>query len=66
MLGNNLIKNEDDALELLKRLSKLQPMSSFGDIRFEGWPNLEIKIVGSDYNSSLKTSQLKALVLSHH
>lgn len=62
MLENNVIKNENDAFELLKRLSKLPPSSSFGDIKFEGWPHLEIKIVGSDYDSSLKTSQLKALI----
>jgi hypothetical protein len=53
---------EDDALQFLNNSLH----NSFADNRvqvsFKDWPNLEFDISGDDYNSSLKTSQLRALI----
>lgn len=55
------IKSEEDALNLLETLKEEELMEA-PVICFQGWPSLEILISGSEYNSSLKSSQLRALV----
>jgi hypothetical protein len=56
------IQCEDDAIKILQEL--INPSSEEGSfsILFEGWPTIQMKIVGIDYSSSLKSSQLRALI----
>ena len=57
-----VIKSEEDALNLLETFLAKKGHQKPPSIHFEGWPNLEILISGAEYNSSLKSSQLRALV----
>jgi len=57
-----IICNEDDAIDFLRQLFALPSDTQSFAVSFEGWPTLQIKIVGGDYKSSLKSSQLRALL----
>jgi len=56
------IRNEDEAERFLEEFFRSEKEFQSLDIFFDGWPNLCVKIVGQDYKSSLKSSQLKALL----
>jgi len=56
------IRSEDDAIAVLEELAASPAMREIYSITFDGWPNLHVKIIGSEYNSSLKSSQLRALI----
>ena len=57
-----IIKSEEDALNFLETLQMQGDKEEAPVIYFEGWPNLEVLISGAEYNSSLKSSQLRALI----
>lgn len=54
-----VISTEEDAWGLLERWVENKPIN---DVEFVKWPILQIDIKGEDYNSSLNSSQMAALV----
>jgi hypothetical protein len=56
-----VIHSEAEAYQLLEQaLSGRVP--PFGEVRFEGWPKLEIHLRGKDFNSSLTPPVMKGLL----
>jgi len=54
-----IISTEEDAWALLEQWVNKQPIN---EVEFVNWPVLQINIKGEDYNSSLNSSQMAALV----
>lgn len=57
--ATTIVSSEDDAWELLARWNRRE---SIGEVEFKNWPILQINIKGEDFNSSLNSSQMAALV----
>lgn len=55
MVDKIIIKNEDDAWELLDKLVKRSPIAEHIDLIFKGWPRFELKFHGKDWQSSIPT-----------
>jgi hypothetical protein len=54
-----IVKSDEQAWELLQRALNGEDL---GATRFSGWPRLDIKLSGDDYESSLNSGQMSALV----
>jgi len=54
-----VVRSESDAWELLERWLSDRDV---GEVEFEGWPVLNITLRGGDYQSSLNSGQMAALI----
>lgn len=56
------IHSEKEAFELLDRYLTEPDYKPSEKVEFVNWPSLELKISGTDFNSSLRTKQLRAFI----
>ena len=59
MAEPSVITNDEEAFALLQRWLRYDHLP---DVEFVGWPTLRITVKGDDYDSSLNSSQMAALV----
>lgn len=54
------IRSEEDAFKAIKRLIAREDFR--GDVQLDGWPKLQIKLVGEQFNSSITPSVMKSFL----
>ena len=57
-----VISNEDEAIELLKRLIEGYEIDDVTNIKFESWPRFVIRIQGEDFNGTIPTRIMPTLL----
>lgn len=54
------IKNEDDAFEAIKMLVSSKDFP--GEVKLDGWPKLQVRLVGEQFDSSITPSVMKSFI----